>query len=144
MGKRRPELIRRQRAVERTMKRFGGKAFKMGANDCVKLARFHLKEMGHKLPSTGHYKTAAEAAKQLKKQGAKNLTQLLDKYLERIPPAAMILGDVAVPPSEPDAPAAKLGTIIVMASGHKFIGWHPDVEELAVMSVSEIDVAWRA
>lgn len=126
------------------MKRFGNRPFQLGAADCVKLVRFHLKEMGHKLPTTGHYKTAAEAAKQLKKQGAKNVEQLLDKYLERIPPAAMTLGDVAMPPSDPDAPASKLGTIIIMASGQKFIGWHPDVEQLAVMSVSQIDVAWRA
>lgn len=143
MGKR-PDMIRRQKAVEKTMHRFGSKAFDIGSADCIKMARFHLKEMGHKLPSTGHYKTVAQAVGQLKKQGARNVAELLDKFLDRIPPAAMTLGDLAMPPSEPDAPASKLGTVIIMASGQKFIGWHPDVDQLAVMSVSQIDVAWRA
>lgn len=143
--KKKPELVRRQQALERTMQRFGGKPFKMGENDCVKLARFHLKAMGHRtLPSTGHYSTAAGAAAQLKKQGVRNLVQLLDKHLDRISPASMLPGDLAMPPSDPEAPAAKLGTILVMASGRKFIGWHPDHEALAVMDVHQIDAAWRA
>lgn len=144
MSRKRPELIRRSAALKKTMDRFGLKAFELGSNDCVKLARFHLTAMGHKLPSTGHYKTAAQAAAQLKKQGARNLAQLLDKFLERIPPAAMLPGDIAMPPSEPDAPASKLGTIVIMASGRKFIGWHPSVDLLAVLDVSQIDAAWRA
>lgn len=141
---RRPELVRRQKAVEKTMLRFGGRAFEIGAVDCVKMVRFHLKEMGHNLPSTGNYKTVAQAVGQLKKQGVKNVEELLDKFLQRIPPAAMVLGDVAMPPSDPDAPASKLGTVIIMASNQKFIGWHPDADQLAVMSVSQIDAAWRA
>jgi hypothetical protein len=144
MAKKVPTLVRRAKAIEATMDRFGGKPFKIGSNDCVKLARFHLTKLGHKLPSTGHYTTVAGAAAALKKQGVKNLAQLLDKYLERIPPAAMLPGDIAMPPSEPDAPASKLGTIMVMASGHKLIGWHPDVDMLALMEVSQIDAAWRA
>lgn len=140
----RPELVRRQRAVEKTMKRFGAKPFKLGSSDCVKLARFHLVQMGHKLPSTGHYNTEREAVRQLKKQGAKNIEKLLDKFLERIPPASMLPGDLAMPPSDPDAPAAKLGTILIMVSGRKFIGFHPDVEFLSVLDVKQIDAAWRA
>jgi hypothetical protein len=140
----RPDMIRRHNAVEKTMRRFGGRAFGIGSVDCIKMARFHLKEMGHKLPSTGNYKTVAGAVAQLKKQGVRNVAELLDKFLERIPPAAMTLGDLAMPPSEPDAPASKLGTVIIMASGQKFIGWHPDHDNLAVMNVSQIDAAWRA
>jgi hypothetical protein len=140
-----PPLIRRSKAIDKLMLRFGGKPFKLGSSDCVKLARFHLVNMGHKLPSTGHYHTAQEAAAQLKKQGVRNIEELLDKFLERIPPASMLPGDVAMPPSDPDAPASKLGTILVrVAGGEKFLGWHPDTEFLAVMDVSQIDVAWRA
>lgn len=143
--RKRPELVRRQRAVEKTMKRFGLRPQVLGSADCIKMGRFHLVQMGHKnLPSTGHYKTEREAVRQLKKQGARNVAELLDKFLERIPPAAMLPGDLAMAPSDPDAPAAKLGTILIMVSGRKFIGWHPDVEMLAVLDVKQIDAAWRA
>lgn len=144
MSRKRPELIRRSKAVEKTLSRFGGKAFALGSNDCVKLVRFHLTQLGHKLPSTGHYKTATEAAKNLRKHGVKNIEQLWDKYLERIPPASMLLGDIAMPPSDPDAPASKLGTVLIKVAPAKFLGWHPNHEMLAVMEITQIDAAWRA
>jgi hypothetical protein len=81
-----PTLEKRRRAVEATKERFAGRSFVLGAADCVKLARFHLTQMGHKLPSTGHYSNEIGAVKALKKQGAKNLAELLDKHLERIAP----------------------------------------------------------
>lgn len=144
MAKRKPELVRRQLAIAKTMKRFGGKAFRLGANDCAKLAAFHLKAMGHRnLPTTGNYDSEFGAAKQVKKLGFDNLEQLFDELLERIPPAAMLPGDLAMPPSDPDAPASKLGTVMVMASGRKFLGWHPDFEQLALMELLQIDAAWR-
>ena len=126
------------------MAKFGGKPFKLGTNDCVKLTRFHLAALGHKLPSTGRYTTAVQAAAALKKQGVRNLEQLLDKHLERIPPAMMLPGDLAMPPSDPDAPAAKIGTVMVAITPRKFLGWHPDHESLAVMELLQIDAAWRA
>jgi len=139
-----PDLIRRQRAVEKTQARFAGKVFELGSNDCVKLARAHLKAMGHELPSTGHYSTAMEARAALKKQGVKNLEHLLDRFLTRIPPAMMLLGDVALLKSEPEeASASEFGTLVINA-GSKFIGWHPDKADLAVMDVLLIDAAWRA
>lgn len=146
-----PNLIRRNDALIKTQARFGGKVFKLGENDCVKLVRFHLKAMGsqnfrkgHKvLPSTGHYKTARQAAAALKKQGVKNLEQLLDIYLERIPPAAMLPGDIALLKADPEAPAYELGTIAV-SLGRKLLGWHPDVEQLAVLEPLQIEAAWRA
>jgi nucleoside-diphosphate-sugar epimerase len=149
-----PDLIRRNDALRKTQERFAGKEFKLGENDCVKLVRFHLKAMGSKnlkpghkvLATTGHYKTAAQAAAALKKQGAKNLEELLDIYLERIPPAAMLPGDIALLKSEPDAPASELGTIAI-SLGRKLLGWHPDHPILAVIEpiVEEpAMVAWRA
>lgn len=139
-----PKLVRRARAIAKTMDRFGAKPFKIGANDCVKLARFHLTQLGHKLPSTGHYSTAAGAAAALKKQGARNIAELLDKFLDRIPPAAMLPGDLAMPPSEPGAPGAKLGTIVIKAGANKYIGWAGDFDMLVVMEISHIEAAWRA
>lgn len=139
-----PELVRRNQAIEKTQKRFGGKAFKLGSNDCVKLVKFHLRALGRRdLPSTGHYKTAKEAARQLKKQGVKNLEQLLDKFLDRIPPAAMLPGDIALMKSDPEAPAFELGTIAI-SLGRKLLGYHGDAQTLVVMEPLEIEAAWRA
>lgn len=138
-----PELIRRHNALVKTQKRFMGKAFKLGSNDCVKLVRFHLKALGHKLPSTGHYKTPKEAAKQLKKQGVKNLEQLLDKFLDPIPYASMLPGDIVLLKSDPEAPASELGTIAV-SLGRKLMGYHGDAQELVVMEPLQIEKAWRA
>lgn len=144
MGRKLPTLEKRRRVVEQTKERFAGRSFKLGSSDCVKLARFHLTQMGHKLPSTGHYSTAAQAAAALKKQGARNLAQLLDKHLERIPPAAMLLGDIAMPPSDPSDSTAKLGTVLIKVAPSKFLGWHPEHALLVVMDVTQIDAAWRA
>jgi hypothetical protein len=139
-----PTLEKRRRAVEATKERFAGRSFVLGAADCVKLARFHLTQMGHKLPSTGHYSNEIGAVKALKKQGAKNLAELLDKHLERIAPAAMLLGDLAMPPSDPEAEANTLGTIVIKVAPTKYLGWHPEHELPVIMDLYQIDAAWRA
>lgn len=144
MSKKLPTLEKRRRVVERTMKRFGGKAFKLGANDCIKMMKFHASQMGHKLPSTGHYSTETEAVRQLKKHGARTVADVMDKHFERIPPASMLLGDFAMPPSDPDAPANKLGTILIKVAPTKYLGWHPEEELPAIMDVFELKAAWRA
>lgn len=145
MGKRRPDLVRRSQAIEKTMKRFGGKPLDFKSADCGRMARFHLKAMGHKkLPAIGQYTTPQGAAKQIKRLGGGNLADVLDSFLERIPPAMMLPGDLAMPPSDPDSEAAELGTVMVMASGRKFIGWHPDFETLTLVELLQIDRAWRA
>lgn len=144
MSKKLPTLEKRRRVVEKTMKRFGGKEFKLGVNDCMKLMKFHATQMGHKLPSTGHYSNEKEAVRQLKKQGARTVEDVMDKFFERIPPASMLLGDFAMPPSDPEAPANKLGTIMIKVAPTKFLGWHPEVELPAIMDVFEIQAAWRA
>ncbi len=144
MGKSLPPLVKRNRALTRTQTYFAGKPFRLGGADCVKLARFHLKAMGHKtLPSTGHYATAAEGIRQLKRTGHTTLESLLDSLLERIPPAMMLPGDIALVKSDPDSPASEIGTIMVSAGG-KMLGWHPDHELFAVMDVLEFEAAWRA
>jgi hypothetical protein len=138
-------LVRRQKAVERTMERFARKAFKLGENDCVKLARFHLKAMGHKtLPSTGTYSTELGALRQLKKTGHDNLKSLFDELLEPIAPASAVIGDLVMPPSDPDAPAADIGTVMVSTGvGGKVLGWDDRAPSLAVIHLLEIQYAWR-
>lgn len=138
-------LIKRKEAIDKVMARFGSKEFKLGSVDCMKMFKFHMTNMGHKLPSTGNYKTELEAARVIKRHGGKNIADLVDKYLERIPPAMMLPGDIGMPPSDPDAPGSKMGTVVIkVAGGGKYLGWHPDVPYLCVMDISQIDIAWRA
>lgn len=146
MKRKLPDMLRRQRAVEKTKTLFETKVFDLGSADCIKMAKQHLKAMGHDLPTTGHYSTALEARAQLKKHGVRNLEELMDKFLERIPPAAMNLGDVGMPSfsEEEEGTAHDLGTIVIKADAEKFIGWHPDKATLAVMEILSFRAAWRA
>lgn len=140
-----PDLLRRQEALVKTQLRFAGKAFDLGTADCVQLGRYHLRAMGHrKVPATGTYKTPLGARKALKKAGADNLAGLLDKLLPRIAPAAMLPGDLALVMAEPNEEAADIGTLVIYVGGRKYLGWHPDKAELAVMEISAVEAAWRA
>ncbi len=140
-----PDMLRRLEAVEKTKARFGGKEFVLGSNDCYKMARFHLKAMGHEnIPSGGHYSTPREARTALNKAGSKSIKGLLDGLLERIPPASMLLGDIALLKGQPErGTAGGLGSLVVHLGG-KMLGWHPDATVLAVMDVMEVEAAWRA
>ena len=139
-----PDMLRRLEAVEKTKARFEGKAFVLGSNDCGKLLAFHLKALGHKPPSAGNYTTEAGAILACRRAGGNTLAEVLDAMgLERIAPAAMMLGDVAILKSEPEeGTASRIGSAVVHLGG-KMMGWHPDAPDLAVMDVIETEAAWK-
>ena len=144
MSKRLPDLRRRQNALQKTMDRFGAKPFTLGIFDCVQMTRFHLKAMGVKnLPLPQKYENVFGAKTALKALGHATLEQLFDGLLERIPPAAMLPGDIALLPSEPGEEAADIGTVAICL-GRKLMGWHPDHETIVVMEVSVVTSARRA
>jgi hypothetical protein len=144
-----PDLIRRQRAINATMLRFGGKVlkggaiggrtFKLGKTDCIHMLRAHLVAMGHRgLPKLPRYSSPGGATAALKsalrQSGADEdgtLEHLLDALLPRIAPAAMLPGDVALVEAEPHAPAWRAGSVVV-SLGRKWLGWHADSPVLAV------------
>jgi hypothetical protein len=150
-----PEMLRRQEALEKTLERFRDKPFKLGKDDCVQAARFHLRAMGHSPPATGHYATAIGARRALgaaiKKKGGKSYKQprldhLLDLLLPRIAPAAMLPGDLALLPEDEDG-AVGLGGTVVISVGTKFFAWHPDAEGFSVLEPivdRPFTAAWRA
>lgn len=142
-----PDLIRRNRALSASMQKFGKQQLKLGTADCIKMVRYHLVKMGHRgLPAPKKYSSPKGAKAELKRLGFDDLEQLFDALLTRIPPAAMLPGDIGLVPSEPDAPAWQLGTVVISV-GRKFIGWHPDHPMLAVIEPTvemPFSAAWRA
>jgi hypothetical protein len=151
-----PDLIRRQEALDATRAKFKGKPLVLGTYDCIKVMRFHLVKMGHKgLPSPGRYTNALGAKRALadvmekltgKRPKKPTFEELGDALLPRIPPAAMLPGDIALVPEDEDG-GVGLGGAMVVFIGRKFMSWHPDVEWLADIE-PKIEqpflAAWRA
>lgn len=149
------DLLRRQRALEKTLAKFRGRPFILGKYDCIKAARFHLSVMGHrKLPETGKYSTPLGAQRSLRAAIAKvtgkgprkpSLEQLADALLVRIAPAAMLPGDLGLIEEDPDE-GVGLGGTMVISVGRKWVGWHPDVQDFAVIEPAverPFIAAWR-
>lgn len=150
------DLVRRQKALEATRAKFRGKPFDLGRFDCIKVARFHLDAMGHSgLPPTGTYSTPLGARRALgkaiervtgKRARKPTLAQLADALLERIAPAAMLPGDIALIEEDPEG-GVGLGGTIVVSVGRKWLNWHPDAEGFAVIDPNverPFLAAWRA
>ena len=141
MAEKLPELVRRQRATQATMKRYRDKPFdwKKGAT-CIHMLRYHLRKMGHKPEKMPRIRSAIGARRQLDMRGCENVSDLMDKMgLERIGHACMIQGDVAVLRS-----GDGFGSVTISVGGAKVIGWHDDVAGMSVLQPLEIDGAWRA
>lgn len=135
------DLLRRQRATEKTLERYRGKAFDWRRGiTCVHLMRFHLRAMGHRLESVPRFRSAFAARRELDRRGLADVSELLDAMLPRIAPARMLLGDLAVAGS-----ADGLGSIFVCAGPQKIIGWREDSAELVTLDIGlgELDGAWR-
>lgn len=140
MAKRKPDLVRRQQALEKTVRKYRGQPFEWGKSDCVTMARSHLVKMGHRgLPKLPKYRDAIEAKRALKKTGHGTLEALLDSLLPRIAPAMMLPGDLGLMGDEDGGRDA-----LVISVGHKVMGWHQDADRLVNIVPARIDAAWRA
>ena len=135
------ELERRRAATEKTLARYRGKAFDWSAGvTCVHLARQHLRNMGHKVPTLPRFRSALAAKRALKERGWASVAEMLNSLLPYIRPAEMVLGDLAVVPGD-----AGLDAIFVCAGPRKVFGWREDADGLVVLDVSmdEMTGAWR-
>lgn len=134
------DLIRRQRALEKTLAKYGGKPFQWGTADCIAMARSHLVAMGHRrLPKLPRYRSAAEARTALKAQGHDSITSLLDRLLPRIVPAQALPGDFVLMQGDHG-----LGSVNI-SLGHKLAGWHEAEPAFTRRIIPlEIEGAWRA
>lgn len=126
-----PEPVRRQEATQATLDKFKGKAFSWQGATCAHLLRYHLRMMGHKPPAIPAFRSPISARTAMKKLGGDNIADVLRAIgMPEIPPAMMMLGDVAVLPGDDG-----IFDAITINAGVKLMGWHPDAEGLVVMDV---------
>ena len=138
-----PPVLRRRDAAQATLDHFRGKRFRFGSNDCVRMVAWHLRKLGHKvkLPPAGSYRSARSALKALRARGHASLAAALDAQgLERIAPAAAIVGDIVMGPG--DAGFEALG--VALGNG-RIVGYHEDLAGAEVLQPFEAPIAaWKA
>lgn len=136
-----PELERRKRATERTIARYRRKAFDWASGiTCVHLARFHLRNMGHRPPGMPRFRSPLAAKKAMRERGWASVTEMLDSILPRIAPAQMLLGDIAVLPGD-----AGMDSVMICAGPRRLFGWREDQPTAVMLGVrlDEVAAAWR-
>lgn len=137
-----PEMIRRQIATTATLARYRAKQFDWSRGcTCVHLARFHLRKMGHRPPTVPRFRSALSAKRALSANGWADVATMLDTFLPRITPAAMMLGDIAVIPGD-----GGLDSVFICATSHKLFGWTTERPEMAMVDVfglADLTGAWR-
>ena len=136
-----PELIRRDAALRAVQAKYDGRAFDWKARmTCIHLLRFHLRAMGHKPPALPRIASAIGARRALRERGWDSVAAMLDSLFQRIAPAAMWPGDVAVSEGE-----GGLGAILISAGGDRLIGWHEDTPTCSAIAadLGALTGAWR-
>lgn len=106
---------------------------------CLHMTWFHLRRMGKRPPALPQIGSLLAARRELDRRGWADVGAVLDALgLERIAPAAMRLGDLAM--LEDDS---GLGGIVISASAGKVIGWNEGATTMSVLQPLEIVAAWR-
>lgn len=136
------EMIRRQQAAQAAVDRFKGEPWELGKNDCVRMAAFVLRKMGHRpqLGKAGSYKTGAGSLLALKRAGYSTLASALDDLgLERVAPAAARVADIVMIPGE----APLDGALTIAVGNGRVLGYHQDLEGADILQPVEYIAAWR-
>ncbi len=107
---------------------------------CIHLLRAQLVAMGHSPPPVPLFTSPQGAWRALRKRGHSSLAGLADSLLpnRRIPPACMIVGDVAIAPGV-------LGSVLI-ETGNGLIGWTDwNLSRLHLIEIDRSDLigAWR-
>jgi hypothetical protein len=131
-------LDARRIITERTLARYSGLPFSWRKRaTCLHLAHFHLKAAKYKLPRIPAINNVLSAKSALNERGWENVADMLDAFCERIAPAAMMIGDLAVLKSDDD-----LGAILICA-GAKCMGWNQDHAFIVPQEPLEYLGSWR-
>jgi hypothetical protein len=137
------ELLRRVAATERTFARFRHRAFdwRRGAT-CIHLARAHLRAMGHNPPPVPRFRSPLGARRAMAAAGYADMAAIFDGLgLVRIPPLAMLVGDLAVLPGDEGGFEA-----IAVSAGGMLLGWHgADLSRVQPIgeAIAKVTAAWR-
>lgn len=135
-------LIRRTRAAQKTLDKWSTRPMRLGSADCVRMVASHLRQLGYKvrLPPSGSYRSPTGAAKALRAAGFSSIEAALDaQQLERIAPAAAIVGDILMLDG-----GDRFGALTVAVGNGRVVGWHESVSGGAtVMQPLEFKAAWR-
>lgn len=128
----------RHRATRQTIAKYGASAFRWGACDCGKIAAFHARKFGWKVPKTGTYHSALGAKKYLASLGCVTLPDLLDQIgFAPIAPAFAMMGDFVS--FACDDPIGGVGIVVGNGNMMAFHELHPGP---VFMSMAAIDRAW--
>lgn len=134
-------LATRVAATNRTIAKYRNKPFDWDGETCLHLARTQLRNMGQRPPSIPRFYSAIGAKRAMVKAGYADMAAIFDGLgLQRIPPAQMLVGDIAVLPGEDGFDA------IVICAGGKLLGWHgSDMSKLQPIAdaMASATGAWR-
>jgi hypothetical protein len=136
------EMIRRQQAAQAAIHRFKGEPWQLGKNDCVRMAAFVLRKMGHRpqLGKAGSYISGPGALRALQRAGFDSLGAALDALgLERIAPAAALVADIVMIPGE----APLDGALTIAVGNGRVLGFHQDLATAEILQPVEFVAAWR-
>lgn len=136
------EAIKRQSAAQAAIDRYKGQPWQLGKNDCVRMAAFVLRKMGHRpqLGKAGSYNTGAGAMLALKRAGHDSLAAALDSLgLERIAPAAARVADIVMIPGE----APLDGALTIVVGNGRTLGWTEHSETAEILQPLQFISAWR-
>lgn len=139
-----PDTVRRVQAAERTIETYRGRDWAWEAGKtCAHMARFHLRQMGHKLEPMPQFRSLLGAKRALEARGWATVADMLDAQagLLRIAPAMMLPGDLGYLPSEDG-----IGSICLYLDRHKLAGWFVETgDTFAIVDVETrpIEAAWK-
>lgn len=128
------EMERRVAAVTATWQHFAGRPFAFGRVDCVKLAAWHLRQMGHRVSGIGRagtYRSALSARRALSRAGFASLADAVTAIgLGEISPASSLPGDIMLTPG-----GEGLEALTIVAGNGMVIGFHDDALAAGVQRI---------
>lgn len=139
------DFLARYEAAEATQKAFFEQPFVWGKADCLHMAAFCLKNLGHERPLKGVLKYTSEkgAIRAMLKAGYRGLADAVDDFgLERIAPAMAIHGDLIAWPQE----RSGLGeyALAVALGDDRMIGFLPGPDGNLVGTIGPVSAAATA
>jgi hypothetical protein len=134
-------LKQRVERTEQVLARFRDKPFAWNSRgNCIHLAKAQARALGVRTPSVPRFSSYSGAVKALKGTGHDTLEALLDTMFRRIPPAKLLVGDLAMV-----AGVAPFGSLTIACGGAYVLGWHEqDLTRMVPIEIarSEFIAAW--